>query len=73
MIRTFETCPACGGRGTRRQRDGIATRRTQPHDRCLACNGDGALPRRRLRTLVLRGVASERATVAESKIAIVGR
>ena len=30
--------------------------RTPSRDRCIACRGDGTLPRRRLRALVLRGV-----------------
>jgi hypothetical protein len=60
-IKTFETCPVCGGNGLRRRRGRrIAREDTPPADRCLACHGDGTLRPRRLRDLVLRGIRTIR-------------
>jgi hypothetical protein len=44
------------GRGTWRCRDGIARLDTRERNRCVACNGDGVIPEKRLRALVLAGV-----------------
>lgn len=56
QIETFETCPVCGGRGTRRKRHGITRRDTPKENRCVACRGDGSIPASHLRKLVLLGV-----------------
>ena len=65
-IETYETCPVCGGRGTRRKRDGIARRDTPHSVRCVACQGEGALRQQRLRDLVLRGIRADLATKPRS-------
>jgi DnaJ-class molecular chaperone len=65
-IETYETCPVCGGRGTRRKRDGIERRDPPDRVRCVACQGEGALRQRRLRDLVLRGIRVSVATKGRS-------
>jgi hypothetical protein len=62
-----QDCPVWGTSGLRLRigtriasrppkRKRIAYRHTRPADRCLACNGDGAISTKRLRGLVLAGV-----------------
>lgn len=55
-----ETCPLCGGRGTKRKGDGAFTRKTPPRLACIACDGDGTIPRWRLQAIVRRGVLTGR-------------
>jgi hypothetical protein len=59
---TFGTCPVWAGAVTvtRRCRDGIARLDTLERNRCVACNGDGVIPEKRLRALVLAGVRANR-------------
>jgi DnaJ-class molecular chaperone len=57
-----QACPVCGASGLRRKRKGLTFRNAKPEDRCLGCNGNGIIPTKRLRALVLAGVRAMAAT-----------
>jgi hypothetical protein len=51
-----QDCPVCGTSGLRRRGKSNAHNDAPATDRCLACNGAGAIPTGRLRALVLAAV-----------------
>jgi len=56
----YEDCPICVGRGTKARRDGVFRKgRTAPARVCVACRGEGEIPRRRLQRLVRLGLAAD--------------